>query len=185
MTIRSRAPVNIFTPLRLESEPGQIDGRTIRVEEGSRNVFLTFDDGPNSFCAPQVLDVLAEHRVVATFCVIGDYLRAPYGAWTSEARASAALFGLEPLNWSVDPRDWSRRGVDVTAETVLTRIRPGGVILLHDGCPADDLPSGSHTGLREQTVMVLRRLIPALHDRGFVFQSLPVPSIHSPVGEPV
>ncbi len=73
MMIRSRAPVSISTPLRLESEPGQIDGRTMQVEEGSRDVYLTFDDGPNPFCTPQVLDVLAEHRVVVTFCVIGEH----------------------------------------------------------------------------------------------------------------
>ncbi|WP_165485441.1 hypothetical protein [Protofrankia symbiont of Coriaria ruscifolia] len=39
MTIRSRAPVTISTPLRLESEPGQIDGRTMQVEEGSQDIF--------------------------------------------------------------------------------------------------------------------------------------------------
>lgn len=33
----------------------------------ARCVYLTFDDGPNPFCTPQILDVLAEHRVPATF----------------------------------------------------------------------------------------------------------------------
>ncbi|GLS32303.1 Polysaccharide deacetylase [Mesorhizobium albiziae] len=38
-----------------------------------RSDYLTFDDGPNSFFTPQILDVLAEHRVPATFFVIGAY----------------------------------------------------------------------------------------------------------------
>lgn len=199
--------------------------------DGERSIFLTFDDGPNLFCTPQVLDVLAEHQALATFCVIGayaarhpelirriaaeghgvanhtmthpdlsrcepgeasreiveasrvirricpqlplDYLRAPYGVWTGEAHAAAALFELDPLSWSVDPQDWARPGADAIVETVLKDIRPGGIILLHDGCPPGELPDGSHAGLRAQTVMALQRLIPALHQRGFVFRPLP------------
>jgi peptidoglycan-N-acetylglucosamine deacetylase len=34
-------------------------------------VALTFDDGPSTF-TPQVLDILAEHQVRATFCMIGN-----------------------------------------------------------------------------------------------------------------
>ncbi|CDZ64830.1 chitooligosaccharide deacetylase NodB [Neorhizobium galegae] len=34
-------------------------------------VYLTFDDGPNPFCTPHILDVLAQHAVSATFFVIG------------------------------------------------------------------------------------------------------------------
>lgn len=211
-------------------------------EDGGRCIYLTFDDGPNLFCTPQILDVLAEHRAVATFCVIGEYaadhpelirriiaeghglanhtmthrdlsrcapeeirweisgasdvitaispqtslrhLRAPYGVWSSEARAAAAALGLAPLDWTVDPRDWSRPGVDAIVETVLTHIRPGGVILLHDGCPQDELPSGDRTRLREQTVAALRRLIPVLKNRGFVFRTLPVPSVRSAADAP-
>ncbi|MFD9038962.1 chitooligosaccharide deacetylase NodB [Streptomyces bottropensis] len=218
---------------RLSSSACEVRG----ADDGDRCIYLTFDDGPNLFCTPQILDVLAEHRALATFCVIGEYaaghpelirrivaeghglashtmthrdlshcapeeiqqeisrasdvitaispqtplrhLRAPYGVWTGEARAAAAALGLAPLDWTVDPRDWSRPGVDAIVETVLTHIRPGGVILLHDGCPPDELPRGDRTHLREQTVAALRRLIPALRDRGFVFRTLPLPSAAS------
>ncbi|MDK1376366.1 MULTISPECIES: chitooligosaccharide deacetylase NodB [unclassified Sinorhizobium] len=40
---------------------------------GQHSVYLTFDDGPHPFCTPEILDVLAEHRVPATFFVIGQY----------------------------------------------------------------------------------------------------------------
>jgi chitooligosaccharide deacetylase len=37
-------------------------------------VYLTFDDGPNPAATPQLLDVLARHRVAATFFVIDKHL---------------------------------------------------------------------------------------------------------------
>jgi chitooligosaccharide deacetylase len=201
---------------------------------GSRAVHLTFDDGPNPFCTPEVLDVLAQHRVPATFFVIGTYatehpelirrmiaeghevanhtmthpdlsrcgptelhdevltaseairlacplasprhMRAPYGIWTRDVLAVAASAGLTALHWSVDPRDWSRPGVDAIVNSVLANVRPGAIVLLHDGYPPDEegLPSGST--LRDQTRTALAYLIPALQRRGFVIR--PLPQLH-------
>lgn len=41
---------------------------------------LTFDDGPDPRQTGRLLDVLAEHGVVATFCVVGRNVEAPGGA---------------------------------------------------------------------------------------------------------
>lgn len=35
-------------------------------------IYLTFDDGPNTFCTPQVLDLLKKYQVFATFFLIGN-----------------------------------------------------------------------------------------------------------------
>jgi peptidoglycan/xylan/chitin deacetylase (PgdA/CDA1 family) len=43
-----------------------------KVDAGSKVMALTFDDGPSPQYTPQVLDVLADHGVVATFFVCGD-----------------------------------------------------------------------------------------------------------------
>ncbi|MEV4491499.1 polysaccharide deacetylase family protein [Micromonospora coxensis] len=43
-----------------------------RVTTGSRRVALTFDDGPHPDYTPQVLGVLREFNVRATFCVVGE-----------------------------------------------------------------------------------------------------------------
>ncbi|PVE20896.1 chitooligosaccharide deacetylase NodB [Microvirga sp. KLBC 81] len=196
-----------------------------------RSVYLTFDDGPDPLCTTEVLNVLAEHRVPATFCVIGAYaadqpqlvqrmiaeghevanhtmnhrdlskcgpgevhhelleanrtirmacpqapirhMRAPYGVWTEEVLTTSASAGMAPLHWSVDPRDWSRPGINAIVDAVLASVRPGAIVLLHDGCPPDELGQSTHAGLRDQTVMALSRLIPALHERGFVIRPLP------------
>ncbi|MCK1641269.1 chitooligosaccharide deacetylase NodB [Bradyrhizobium sp. 157] len=198
---------------------------------GDRSVYLTFDDGPNPLCTSDVLDVLAEQRVPATFFVIGAYaadqpklvqrmiaeghevanhtmnhpdlsrcepaevqfeilaassairtacpqalvrhIRAPYGMWTEQVLASSARAGLAALHWSVDPRDWSRPGVDAIVEMVLASLRSGAIVLLHDGCPPDELGRGTHAGLRDQTLKALSRLIPAIRGRGFAIRSLP------------
>ncbi len=196
-------------------------------------VYLTFDDGPDPHCTPDVLDVLAEHRVTATFFVIGMYaadqpnlirrmiaeghevanhtmthpdlsrcelavvqheiqtasraikmacpkaalrhMRAPYGMWTKEVLIASARAGLAALHWSVDPRDWTCPGIEAIVDAVLASVRPGAIVLLHDGCPPDELRRTTHVRLRDQTISALCRLIPALHDRGFSIRSLPQP----------
>lgn len=41
---------------------------------GADRLFLTFDDGPSRSCTPDVLDVLAEYRVQATFFMVGKHV---------------------------------------------------------------------------------------------------------------
>ncbi|RWX08442.1 chitooligosaccharide deacetylase NodB [Rhizobium hidalgonense] len=202
-------------------------------EAGSddRSIYLTFDDGPNPECTGQILDLLAEHRVPATFFVLGTYvkdhpdlvrraaaeghlvanhtmthpdltvcgsevierelneankaivsacpqatvqhMRAPYGAWNEDVLSTSMHAGLRPVHWSVDPRDWSRPGVDAIVDAVLADARPGAIVLLHDGCPPDEIGTCTLTGLRDQTLSALPAIIPALHARGFSFRSLP------------
>ncbi|BCM17551.1 chitooligosaccharide deacetylase NodB [Mesorhizobium sp. J8] len=200
-------------------------------DAGQLSVYLTFDDGPHPFCTPQVLDVLAAHRVAATFFVIGAYaadqpeliqrmiaeghevanhtmthpdlsecepgqvqreileankaikvacprasvryMRAPYGVWTEEVIVSSASAGLAAVHWSVDPRDWFLPGVDAIVDAVLASVRPGAIVLLHDGCPPSEMKPCSDASLRSQTIMALSHIIPALRDRGFEMRSLP------------
>jgi peptidoglycan-N-acetylglucosamine deacetylase len=56
---------------------GQWFGRTFAAgTRGSRQLALTFDDGPNDPHTLKLLDVLAKHDVHATFFMIGRYVRA-------------------------------------------------------------------------------------------------------------
>jgi peptidoglycan/xylan/chitin deacetylase (PgdA/CDA1 family) len=84
--------------------------------------------------------------------------RAPYGAWTPQALAYCASEKLTPLDWSVDPRDWARPGVNEIVGTIMKATKTGSIILEHDG-----------GGNRAQTVSALKVVIPRLLDEGFRF----------------
>jgi peptidoglycan/xylan/chitin deacetylase (PgdA/CDA1 family) len=64
------------------------------------------------------------------------------------------------LLWDVDPHDYERPPAPVILQRILDRVRPGSVILMHDG-----------GGDRSQTVAVLRPLIDQLKARGFSFST--------------
>lgn len=56
----------------------EISGDAVVSEEPTRKIYLTFDDGPSSNTG-EILDILAEHDVKATFFVIGKQ-----GEWAEE-----------------------------------------------------------------------------------------------------
>ncbi|WP_163572311.1 polysaccharide deacetylase family protein [Fodinicola feengrottensis] len=85
------------------------------------------------------------------------FFRAPGGNWTSRLLAESRKVGLTPLDWSVDPRDWSRPGV-AHITTVIKNAKPGSIILCHDG-----------GGNRTQTYAALQKALPALKSRGLTF----------------
>lgn len=92
-----------------------------------------------------------------------NYYRQPGGAWTPLAVEIMYDAGLNPLRWSADPKDWSRPGTVAIAQRILLRLRPGAVVLLHDG-----------GGDRAQTVAALTWLLPRLRDAGWTFALAPV-----------
>ena len=56
--------------------PGQWYGRTFAgLKRGSKQIALTYDDGPNDPHTLRLLEVLARHEVHATFFMIGRYVR--------------------------------------------------------------------------------------------------------------
>jgi peptidoglycan/xylan/chitin deacetylase (PgdA/CDA1 family) len=165
---------------------------------GSATVALTFDDGPDPVQTPKLLALLREHRVKATFCLVGQqaaahpdlvreiaadghalcnhswnhsftlgrqksaairtdlektnaairaavpdadiaYFRAPGGNFTDRLVGITDEFGMTPLYWEVDPRDWEQptdetdaEHVDRVVNTVQTQVRRGSIVLSHD-----------------------------------------------------
>jgi len=56
--------------------PGsQLFGPTVIASRDPNQIALTFDDGPNDPYTQQLLDILAEHQVKATFFMIGRFVR--------------------------------------------------------------------------------------------------------------
>ena len=187
-----------------------------RADTREKVVALTIDDGPHAELTPQILDLLAEYNVPATFFIIGgqvagneDVMRrivhyghelgnhlmsdqrsialAPeeFERQLAEAHELIAPFG--PVRWfrpgsgfysvrmleqirpydyhcvvgSIYPYDAQFHSVDFATGYILGNVRPGAVIILHDGdCE------------RQGTVEILRRILPALQKRGYRFATL-------------
>jgi peptidoglycan-N-acetylglucosamine deacetylase len=89
------------------------------------------------------------------------WLRPPYGAVDARITEDAGLLGLHTVLWSVDPRDWTDPGAGAIAWRVLTAVRPGSIVILHDG-----------GGYRAETVQALPLIIGVLLRRGYRFISL-------------
>lgn len=89
-------------------------------------------------------------------------VRPPYcGAPRQVARAARRTGALVVLR-SVDPEDWKAEGEDEIVERVLAAAGPGDIVCLHDGVA----PNNRGTVSRAATVAAVRRLVPALLDRG-------------------
>ena len=86
--------------------------------------------------------------------------RAPYGVWTPVVLQRCQAMGMTPLDWSVDPRDWSRPGVTAIIRNIMGNTGTGSIILEHDG-----------GGNRAQTVAALKIVIPRLLDAGYRFRT--------------
>jgi peptidoglycan/xylan/chitin deacetylase (PgdA/CDA1 family) len=100
----------------------------------------------------------ASDAVVAACGVRPTHFRAPGGEWSHAVLAECRSQGMRPLDWSVDPRDWSRPGSAAIIRTIMTKTVPGSIILEHDG-----------GGNRAQTVQALTVALPRLLDQGYRF----------------
>jgi peptidoglycan/xylan/chitin deacetylase (PgdA/CDA1 family) len=100
----------------------------------------------------------AAAQIHAATGVAPRMFRAPYGRWTPAALNYCAREGLTPLDWSVDPADWSRPGARAIVSAIMAATRTGSIILEHDG-----------GGDRSQTVTALKAVIPRLLDEGYRF----------------
>jgi len=98
-----------------------------------------------------VQDALSERgmlrRLVPHLAV--DLFRPPYGYQSKALERLLAAQHLTLVLWDVDTRDWTRPGVSYIVTQVERLVRPGSIVLFHDG-----------GGNRRQTVEALAILLP-------------------------
>jgi peptidoglycan/xylan/chitin deacetylase (PgdA/CDA1 family) len=82
--------------------------------------------------------------------------RPPYGAFNQETLGILHELRMVVVLWSVDTADYALPGAWRIERTALGGVRPGAIILMHDG-----------GGNRSQTVAALPRVIVSLRRRGF------------------
>jgi len=59
--------------------------------------------------------------------------RPPGGAYNDNVLAEAQSRGYTTILWSVDPADWRQPSVSSVVENVMNHVKPGSIVLLHDG----------------------------------------------------
>ena len=78
----------------------------------------------------------------------------PPGGFVNEASKQAlASYGVPAIMWSIDTLDWKTRNVQSAVNTVLSKVRDGSIILMHD--------------LYGATADAAAALIPELQNRGY------------------
>ena len=79
--------------------------------------------------------------------------RPPYGFKSRTVQQAADHMGLELVNWSLNPKDYTDIDAAEITRRVLRAVRPGSIILLHDA--------------RSPTVEALPELLARLHGREY------------------
>jgi peptidoglycan-N-acetylglucosamine deacetylase len=82
--------------------------------------------------------------------------RAPGGEWSPFIFRAVSAYGLEPLDWDIDPRDWAMPGTKKIVRRML-KAQPGEIVLCHDG-----------GGNRSETVRALRKVLPTWQRKGII-----------------
>jgi peptidoglycan/xylan/chitin deacetylase (PgdA/CDA1 family) len=89
--------------------------------------------------------------------------RPPYGAFNLSVFDIGSALAMRMQLWGVTTGDWQLPGTSVIVSRVMSALRNGLVVLLHDG--------GGHT--RAETVAALAILIPRLEAAGYRVAALP------------
>jgi peptidoglycan/xylan/chitin deacetylase (PgdA/CDA1 family) len=90
-------------------------------------------------------------------------IRPPYHKGPEEVAAAARGLGVRAVVVrSIAVSDWAAKSEDEVFEPVLAAAAPGDIVCLHDGISSDRRDRDS----REPTVAAVKRLVPALLDRG-------------------
>lgn len=89
-------------------------------------------------------------------------MRPPYGLIDQPLAEQVRRNYLQPVLWDVDAADWERPPAQAITARVLAEVRPGSIILLHDG-----------GGERTQTVAAIPGIVKGLRSRGFRLVTLP------------
>lgn len=83
------------------------------------------------------------------------FLRPPGGCCGENVMQVAAARGMPILEWSVDPRDWETGDMETVVQRILTHVKDGDVILMHD--------------MSQSSVAAALRVVDVLQQRGYRF----------------
>ena len=110
---------------------------------------------------------LGTDRIVDACGVAPQFFRAPHGFRNPWVASVARSLEQRVVGWSLGVWDSDRPGAAVIAKRAIEGVRPGSILLLHDGDGYD--PAGD----RLQTADAVPAIVSALRERGYRFDLLP------------
>ncbi len=90
------------------------------------------------------------------------FFRPPWGVETPFQKRAVRHARMRTVLWDVEAADWDERDPAALAEHILEKVRPGSIILLHDG--TEGLPGADHSVM----VAALPTIIEGLIARGLL-----------------
>lgn len=102
----------------------------------------------------------------ATGCAV-KHFRAPHGFRSPWVSRIARDLGQQPVGWTLGVWDTDLPGEEVIFDRVIDGVRPGSILLFHDGDANDS------RGDRTQTAAALPAIIRELKRNGYSFARLP------------
>jgi peptidoglycan-N-acetylglucosamine deacetylase len=125
--------------------------------------------------SPAVVDAEIQGGANALARVVGQaptLYRPPGGTLSALIEDDANRAGEQVMGWNVDPSDYKRPATAKIIATVMAQVRPGSIILLHDG-----------GGDRSHTLAALPQIIAKLKAQGYGFTT-PDAVSPTPLGTP-
>ena len=93
------------------------------------------------------------------------HFRAPYGLKRIRLPWELARKQKTNVLWDVDPKDYETADPEKIANSIVTNIRPGSIVLLHDG-------DGDGNADRTQTVAATKIVLEKLQQEGYQFKTV-------------
>lgn len=91
-----------------------------------------------------------------------NVFRPPWGIFNLLTCHYAMLLNCKIVLWSIHAMDWSKfASVDYIKQRLINKVRPGDIVLLHDG--------GGAKGAPQRTIAALKAAIPVLKGKGYSF----------------
>ena len=105
-----------------------------RVQSDKKEVAISFDAAWGNEETGQLLDILDEHDVKATFFLVGDWVdKYPYGDYNNSVVSAVKSLGMYCVQWDVDSLDWKDPSPEQLCQNVLGKVRDGSIVLMHNG----------------------------------------------------
>jgi peptidoglycan/xylan/chitin deacetylase (PgdA/CDA1 family) len=95
--------------------------------------------------------------------------RPPYASFDADTISVVGSYRMLMVLWSIDSEDYTRPGTRQIVRNVVSKARPGAIVLMHDA-----------GGPRDQTVAAIPVIVRKLRKRGYHFVTVPQMMVDAP-----